>query len=40
MLTATSAPIAHIKTIVAGHHSENHEPTIQAGASTNDRPGR
>jgi hypothetical protein len=39
-LTATSVPIAHIRTIVAGHHSENHEPTIQAGANTNDSPSR
>ena len=40
MLTASSAPIAHINTTVAGHQSENHEPIIQAGARTSGKPGR
>ena len=39
-LRATSAPIKHMKTMVAGHHSLNHEPITQAGTSIRGRPAR
>ena len=35
----TSAPMRHMKTIVAGHQRSSQDPTIQAGASTAASPG-